>query len=121
MIDLFLSFFISNSFFVLLNLFWLICVTSFILLKLTLFVFAVFSLAIECDPTDAVFFSNRSACYASLDDYPNALADAQKAVALKPDWSKAYSRLGLALLKLNDIKGFFFVSCFLVSCFICIF
>jgi len=32
--------------------------------------------------------SNRSAAYASLKDYENALADANKTVNLKPNWIK---------------------------------
>ena len=35
-----------------------------------------YSAAIELDPTDAVFFSNRSACHASLHQYSEAVADA---------------------------------------------
>jgi len=60
-----------------------------------------FTVAIELDPTDAVFWSNRSMCYASKNDFPLALQDAQKCIDLRPDWPKAYSRAGLALYKLG--------------------
>jgi len=38
-----------------------------------------------------------------LKDYTHALEDAQKCVALKPDWSKGYGRLGSALYGLNNL------------------
>lgn len=52
--------------------------------------------AIACDPTDHIFFSNRSACYASLEQYEDALDDAKKCIELKPDFIRGYSRKGLA-------------------------
>eukprot|EP00359_Climacostomum_virens_P001814 CAMPEP_0204898744 /NCGR_PEP_ID=MMETSP1397-20131031/1460_1 /ASSEMBLY_ACC=CAM_ASM_000891 /TAXON_ID=49980 /ORGANISM="Climacostomum Climacostomum virens, Strain Stock W-24" /LENGTH=562 /DNA_ID=CAMNT_0052066629 /DNA_START=6 /DNA_END=1694 /DNA_ORIENTATION=+ len=55
-----------------------------------------FSEAIRHDPNDHVFYSNRSACYASLEQYPQALEDAKKCVELKPDWVRGYTRKGLA-------------------------
>lgn len=55
-----------------------------------------FTKAIELNPNDHVFYSNRSACYASLEEYEKALEDADKCVNLKPDWSKGYTRKGLA-------------------------
>jgi len=55
-----------------------------------------FTEAISHDPTDHVFFSNRSACYASLEEYDKALADGAECVKLKPDWPKGYTRRGLA-------------------------
>ncbi|KAK7330721.1 hypothetical protein VNO77_24919 [Canavalia gladiata] len=61
-----------------------------------------FSDAIALSPSNHVLYSNRSAAYASLQKYPEALADAQKTVDLKPDWSKGYSRLGAAHLGLGQ-------------------
>lgn len=64
-----------------------------------------FTEAIKHDPTDHVFFSNRSACYASLEKYDKALEDGAECVRLKPDWAKGYTRKGLAeffLKKYND-------------------
>jgi len=55
-----------------------------------------FTEAIGHDPTDHVFFSNRSACYASLEKYDEALSDGAECVRLKPDWPKGYTRKGLA-------------------------
>lgn len=53
--------------------------------------------AINLDPTDHVFFSNRSAAYLSKGDAQNALNDGQRCVTLAPNWPKGYSRKGAAL------------------------
>jgi len=55
-----------------------------------------FTEAITHDPSDHVFYSNRSACYASLEKYEEALKDGAECVKLKPDWPKGYTRKGLA-------------------------
>lgn len=55
-----------------------------------------FTEAIKHDPSDHVFFSNRSACYASLEKYDEALQDGAECVKLKPDWHKGYARKALA-------------------------
>jgi len=52
--------------------------------------------AIGVDPSDHIFYSNRSACYASLGQYREALEDGEKCVKLAPDWAKGYTRKGLA-------------------------
>jgi len=64
---------------------------------------AEFTEAIKHDPTDHVFYSNRSASYASLEKYEEALADAELCIQTKPDWAKGYSRKGLPLLKLKKL------------------
>ncbi|KAI4315293.1 hypothetical protein L6164_028119 [Bauhinia variegata] len=61
-----------------------------------------FSDAIALSPDNHVLYSNRSAAYASLQKYSEALDDAKKTVGLKPDWSKGYSRLGAAHLGLGQ-------------------
>jgi len=53
--------------------------------------------ALEQDPFDHVFYSNRSACYAEDDEYEKALADAERCIAINPQFAKGYSRLALAL------------------------
>ncbi|CAL1375661.1 unnamed protein product [Linum trigynum] len=63
-----------------------------------------FSDAIAVAPTNHVLYSNRSAAYASLQKYADALNDAKKTVELKPDWSKGYSRLGAAHLGLTQYQ-----------------
>ena len=64
-----------------------------------------FTAAIEQDPTDHVFYSNRSACYASVGKLVAAVEDAERCIELKPEWGKGYSRLGLALFKKGDLSG----------------
>lgn len=55
-----------------------------------------FTSAIELDPASHVLYSNRSAAYASMNDYVKALGDAEKCVALNKSWAKGYVRLGAA-------------------------
>ncbi|KAG2448193.1 hypothetical protein HYH02_006778 [Chlamydomonas schloesseri] len=61
-----------------------------------------FTEAIAVDPSNHVLYSNRSASYASLKRYTDALDDAKKCVSLKPDWAKGYSRLGAAYHGLGE-------------------
>lgn len=61
-----------------------------------------FTDAIALSPTNHVLYSNRSAAYASLHKYADALTDAKKTVELKSDWAKGYSRLGAAHVGLGD-------------------
>jgi len=63
-----------------------------------------FTAAISCDPSDHVFFSNRSAAYLNLGNAKDALADAKECIRLNPSWSKGYSRLGAALWKSGKLK-----------------
>jgi len=60
--------------------------------------------AIEITPRNAVFLSNRAAAHSSLRDHESAVKDAQAAIDVDPNYSKAYSRLGLANYALNKPK-----------------
>ena len=53
--------------------------------------------AIDLDPTDAKFFSNRSLCWIRLGQAEQALADAKACRSLRPKWAKACYREGVAL------------------------
>lgn len=54
--------------------------------------------AINMHPSDLhLYYSNRSLCAVSLQKFDLAVDDANKCIALKPDWPKGYSRLGAAL------------------------
>ena len=57
--------------------------------------------AINLDPKDHVFFSNRSAAYLSKGDASSALSDGQRCIELKSDWAKGYTRKGAALHSLR--------------------
>ena len=56
-----------------------------------------FTMAIRMDKQNHVLFSNRSASYAALGKYEEALADAERCVRLAPKWGKGYGRKGAAL------------------------
>eukprot|EP00891_Asterochloris_glomerata_P001858 jgi/Astpho2/1858/Aster-00383 len=62
-----------------------------------------FSDAIKLAPDNHVLYSNRSASYASLKRYEEALEDAKKVTSIKPDWPKGYSRLGAANMGLGHL------------------
>jgi stress-induced-phosphoprotein 1 len=57
-----------------------------------------FTAGLELDPKNHILYSNRSACYASLQQWNEALGDANKCIELSPPgWGKGYARLGAAL------------------------
>lgn len=60
-----------------------------------------YSAAINLQPSNAVFYSNRSACYASKTMWKEALDDAEICVAKDPKFVKGYYRYGLALTELK--------------------
>lgn len=63
-----------------------------------------FTKAIEASPTpNHVLYSNRSASYASLKNFTNALKDAEECVSIKDDWSKGYNRVAAAQFGLGNL------------------
>lgn len=62
---------------------------------------SMFTEAIRYDPADYRFFGNRSYCYACLEQYPEALMDAERSILLAPDWPKGHFRQGSALMGLK--------------------
>lgn len=58
--------------------------------------------AIELDPTNAVYYCNRAAAYAMLNEHFKVVEDAKKSIELNPSYSKAYNRLGKAYLSLGE-------------------
>ena len=48
-------------------------------------------------PNEHTIYGNRSNAYLKLKNYEDALADANKCIELKADWSKGYHRKGTAL------------------------
>lgn len=63
-----------------------------------------FTEAIKQDPTDGIFYSNRSGAFASLKQFEQALEDANKCLELRPDFVKGYSRKGVALFGMGKHK-----------------
>ncbi|KAI9341752.1 activator of Hsp70 and Hsp90 chaperone [Obelidium mucronatum] len=61
-----------------------------------------FTAAIAKDPSNHVLYSNRSASYASTQNYTKALLDAEETVKINPSWAKGYSRKGAALHGLGE-------------------
>uniref|UniRef100_A0A7C8YXQ7 Uncharacterized protein n=2 Tax=Opuntia streptacantha TaxID=393608 RepID=A0A7C8YXQ7_OPUST len=55
-------------------------------------------------PKDAAVISNRSLCWARLNEGSNALKDAVACIILSPDWPKAYYRAGVAWRILKDYE-----------------
>ncbi|KAK0630235.1 hypothetical protein B0T17DRAFT_527953 [Bombardia bombarda] len=64
-----------------------------------------FTQAIAIDPTNHIFYSNRSAAYASKKEWESALKDAEKTTEIKPDWPKGWGRKGTAMYGLGDLLG----------------
>lgn len=62
----------------------------------------LFSKAVSLDSTDFRFFGNRSFCYERLEEFDKALADANRAIGIAPDWPKGYFRKGKALVGLKN-------------------
>jgi ankyrin repeat protein len=60
-----------------------------------------YSEAISTDPTDATFYSNRSACHLHLKKPKDALGDAVIARHLRPEWPKAAYRMAVARFELG--------------------
>ncbi|KAI8629071.1 small glutamine-rich tetratricopeptide repeat-containing protein 2-like protein [Xylariaceae sp. FL1651] len=61
--------------------------------------------ALALHPGNAIFLSNRAAAYSAARDHESARADAEAAVAADPNYTKAWSRLGLARFALGDARG----------------
>lgn len=64
----------------------------------------LYTSAIKCDDTDAIFYSNRAACYNALLQYENVIEDTTKALELKPDYIKCLSRRAVAYEKLEKFS-----------------
>lgn len=63
---------------------------------------AMFTKAIDQQVDDAKLYSNRSAAYLELQQYEEALKDAQTTINLDPRWSKGYLRKGNIHQALNQ-------------------
>ncbi|XP_064789975.1 uncharacterized protein LOC135512178 isoform X2 [Oncorhynchus masou masou] len=59
---------------------------------------SMFTEAIRYNPKDYRFFGNRSYCYSCLEQYPQALSDAERSIQLEAAWPKGHFRKGSALI-----------------------
>lgn len=57
----------------------------------------LYSRAINEAPNDHTIISNRAAAYQNSAQYAAALADAERCIEIKPDWSKGHQRKAMAL------------------------
>ena len=57
----------------------------------------IYTQLLEWEPENYMVLSNRSATYIKLEKWNEALNDAVMSTKLKPDWGKAWGRLGAAL------------------------
>ena len=58
---------------------------------------ASYSAGLAIDADSSVLYSNRSGAHASLANYAAALEDAERCVALRPEWAKGHTRMASAL------------------------
>lgn len=64
-----------------------------------------YTAALEVIPLNPIYLSNRAAAYSGMSKHELAKEDAELATAADPNYSKAWSRLGLAKFVLGDSKG----------------
>mmetsp|Transcript_19134 Transcript_19134/g.40255 ORF Transcript_19134/g.40255 Transcript_19134/m.40255 type:complete len:163 (+) Transcript_19134:196-684(+) len=61
-----------------------------------------YSKAILQEPKNHIFFSNRSASHAGLQEWESAIKDAKECIRLDPEFIKGYYRLATAQLESKD-------------------
>lgn len=61
--------------------------------------------AIKLDPSDVTFYSNRSACYAALNMWPEAAEDGRQCIITDKTFVKGYFRSALALQAMGNLDG----------------
>lgn len=55
-----------------------------------------YTLAIEKNPSNPVYYSNRAAAHSQAGDHESAIEDAMSAREIDENYTKAYSRMGWA-------------------------
>ncbi|KAK8792016.1 hypothetical protein WA158_005393 [Blastocystis sp. Blastoise] len=73
-----------------------------------------YTLAIETNPVNHIYFSNRSASYLNINDYENALKDAKECQRLNPTWAKGFYREGEVYMikqQYEEAAQSFFAGC----------
>ena len=62
-----------------------------------------YSFAIQTDPNNHIFFSNRSVSFLKLGDFQRALSDGERCIEINKEFVKGYSRIGNAYEKMNNV------------------
>jgi small glutamine-rich tetratricopeptide repeat-containing protein alpha len=65
----------------------------------------LYTQALNLNPLNPIYLSNRAAAYSATGNHGEAKSDAEMAVAADPKFAKAWSRLGLAKFALGDARG----------------
>jgi len=60
-----------------------------------------YTFAVECDPNNHTYYTNRAACYATMGEWEKCLRDAERSIQKKSDWVKGWFRKGQALFELH--------------------
>ena len=55
---------------------------------------SAYTKAVDLDPTNPVYYSNRAAAHSSMSNHAEAISDAEKAIEADSTFVKAYHRLG---------------------------
>lgn len=66
---------------------------------------AKYTEAIELDSTDVTFYSNRSACYAALEQWESAAEDGRQCILANKNFVKGYFRYALGLQNMGNLDG----------------
>lgn len=66
---------------------------------------AKYSEAIDLDNSDVTFYSNRSACYAALEQWENAAEDGRQCIIANKNFVKGYFRYALGLQNMGNLDG----------------
>lgn len=66
---------------------------------------SLYSQALEINPGNVIYLSNRAAAFSASGDHDKAVTDARAAVESDSTYVKGWSRLGLGLFALGDAKG----------------
>ncbi|KAL5237349.1 hypothetical protein ACI65C_004759 [Semiaphis heraclei] len=73
-----------------------------------------YTVAIQINPLNPIYYCNRAAAYNAIGMYMNAIYDCQKAIELDSTYCKAYCRLGLAFSYMKDYEKA--ASCYKKAC-----
>lgn len=63
-----------------------------------------YSLAIQHDPSNAIYWSNRAFCHIKMENYGLAISDATTGITANKNYAKAFYRRGTAYMALGNYK-----------------